>query len=316
MATKKKAAIEPVKKSKAQAPLPPPVVEIIKTVRGTEKVRVSKNLKYVHNPADILQAIPKDEIRPFTRTDKANFGIKEKLQALYYVQQLHSHIDNIKIIRGELPMEVNDLSDDIAGLQTRIKGLGGDISVLQEQIAARKLSIKDSQGLIKKYETQQGNVKNNREYESLSKEIEFQQLEIQLSEKRIKEHTYDLNVKSTELDTANTEFAFKTNLLEQKKNELDSIISETQKEEDKLNSELVRAEALIETPLITHFNRIRRNMTNGLAVVSIQRDSCGGCFNKIPPQVQLDIAQSKKITVCEHCGRILIDSKLYEPELN
>lgn len=310
MATKKKEIPVPEKKAKGQTTVP--VMEAPVKPKATEKVRVSKNLKYTNNPGDIMKAIPREAIIPFTRSDKQNFGIKEKLQALFYVQQLCSNIDNIRIIRGELPMEVNDLSDEIVGLQTRITALAVTQHELTEKIAARKIGMKDSQTLIKKYESQQNNVKNNREFESLAKEIEFQQLEIQLCEKRIKEHTYDLNIKNAELDQANNELANKSAMLENKKNELDSIISETQKEEDRLTSELTRAETLIDAPLLTHFNRIRRNMANGLAVVGIQRDSCGGCFNKIPPQIQLDIAQSKKITVCEHCGRILIDTRLNE----
>lgn len=283
-----------------------------KPVKKAEPIKVSKNLKYQNNPSDFLKAIPKDEIKPFTRTDKQNFGTKEKLQALYYLQQLHSHIDNIRIIRGELPMEVNDLSDEIAGLQTRIANLSVDVESLQDQIARRKGAIKDSQAAIKKYESQQNNVKNNREYESLSKEIEFQTLEIELSEKRIREHTFELNKQIETMNASNDELADRMKSLETKKNELDSIIAETQKEEEKFNEEIAKAEKLIEHHLLAHYSRIRKNMTNGLGVVSIQRDSCGGCFNKIPPQIQLDIAQSKKITICEHCGRLLVPSNIME----
>ncbi|MBK8847373.1 MAG: hypothetical protein IPO27_12845 [Bacteroidetes bacterium] len=283
-----------------------------KTVKKPEPIKVSKNLKYQSKPSDFLKAIPKDEIKPFTRTDKQNFGTKEKLQALYYLQQLHSHIDNIRIIRGELPMEVNDLSDEIAGLQTRITNLSAEVESLQDQIARRKGAIKDSQAAIKKYESQQSNVKNNREYESLSKEIEFQTLEIELCEKRIREHTFELNKQIEAMNASNDELADRMKSLETKKNELDSIIAETQKEEEKFNEEIVKAEKLIEHHLLTHYTRIRKSMTNGLGVVSIQRDSCGGCFNKIPPQIQLDIAQSKKITICEHCGRLLVPANIME----
>ncbi len=239
--------------------------------------------------------------------DRAEFTTEEKLQALFQLQLIDSEIDRIRILRGELPMEVNDLEDEIVGLNTRIKNYTEENDGIQALIAQKKQAIKDSNAAIKKYESQQMNVKNNREFDSLNKEIEFQQLEIQLSEKRIKEYSADLAAKSIILDASTQTLNERLEDLKTKKDELDNIIAETRKEEDQLLKFSEQAREMIDERLYAAYERIRENARNGLAVVTIQRDACGGCFNKIPPQRQLDIRQHKKVIVCEHCGRILVD---------
>ncbi|HQV00355.1 MAG: hypothetical protein JNK61_12950 [Bacteroidia bacterium] len=226
------------------------------------------------------------------------------------MQQLDSRVDEIRIIRGELPMEVQDLQDEVEGINARIENIHEEINNQQEAIMKKKQAVKDANAQIKKYESQQMNVKNNREYDSLSKEIEYQQLDIQLSEKRVKEYTYDLNIKNQELEDLKTSHAERSQVLEQKKNELDIIIGETQKEEVRMMDESEKASKLIDANLLTAYKRVRKSMINGLAVVKIHRDACGGCFNKIPPQMQLEIGQRKKVTFCEHCGRILVDTNI------
>jgi hypothetical protein len=283
---------------------------VAKPAKKVETIRVSKNLKLKNDPMAILKAIPKEELKPFTRTDKQNFGVKEKLQALYYLQQLDSRVDEIRTIRGELPMEVQDLQDEVEGLHARIANNQEEVATFQEMILKKKQAVKDSNAQIKKYEAQQMNVKNNREYDSLTKEIEYQQLEIQLSEKRAKEYTYELNQKIAELEEVTNLLAERAAALEQKQNELEMIIGETQKEEERMLAEADKASKLIDTGLLSSYNRVRKNMINGLAVVKIHRDACGGCFNKIPPQMQLEIGQRKKVTICEHCGRILVDTNI------
>jgi predicted nucleic acid-binding Zn-ribbon protein len=242
----------------------------------------------------------------------AQSTVEDKLKALYILQQVDSNIDKIRTVRGELPMEVTDLEDEIAGLQTRMTNLETELVNADEAALKHKQAIKDSQALIKKYESQQSKVKNNREYEAIIKEIEYQTLEIQLSEKRIKENKFDIQNKKTVLDSSREVLEQKKQELETKKAELNSIIEETKKEEAVLEKTSVEAAKLIEDRLFQAYKKVRDNARNGLAVVAIQRDSCGGCFNKIPPQRQLDIRQHKKVIVCEHCGRILVDSKIIE----
>ncbi len=234
-------------------------------------------------------------------------SVERKLVSLYALQQIHSQIDKIRIIRGELPLEVQDLEDEIAGLETRIENYENDTIILSQNIADKKLAIKDSFTLIKRYEEQQMNVRNNREYDSLSKEVEFQNLEIQLSEKRIREFTAKIEDLQREINSAKERLAERMNDLEIKRSELQSIIEETEKEEDDLIDKAKQHESQIEDRLIVAYKRIRQNARNGLAVVQIERDACGGCFNKIPPQHQLDIRMHKKVIVCEYCGRILVD---------
>lgn len=239
-------------------------------------------------------------------------SIERKLIALYSLQQVDSHIDKIRIIRGELPLEVQDLEDDIAGLETRIENYIQQSTNLNQKIVEKTQAIKDSESLIKKYEEQQMNVRNNREYDSLSKEIEFQGLEMQLSEKRIREFSFELSNLKEEIQQAQVELVDKRNDLEVKRAELDDIVAETQKEEQQLLTRSEDNKKYIEDRLLAAYGRIRRNARNGLAVVHIERDACGGCFSKIPPQHQLDIRMHKKIIVCEYCGRILVDQEIVD----
>jgi predicted nucleic acid-binding Zn-ribbon protein len=233
--------------------------------------------------------------------------VEQKLQALYDLQTIHTQIDKIRQVRGELPMEVSDLEDEVAGLETRINKIKSELDDLEDSIVTRKNMIKESQAAIKKYEAQLNEVKNNREYDAISKEIEIQGLEIQVCEKKIKEHGFEITNKTDVYEKALADLEGRRKDLEIKKAELENITSETQKEEDELNKKAVDAENHIEERLLIAYQRLRHNAKNGLAVVTIQRDSCSGCFNQIPPQRQLDIRQRKKIIVCEHCGRILVD---------
>jgi uncharacterized protein len=240
--------------------------------------------------------------------EKTDVPVEEKLRALYELQQIDSQIDRIRTVRGELPLEVRDLEDEVAGLETRANNLNEEIRQLEEAITEKKNVMKDAAAMIKKYEGQQGKVRNNREFDSLSKEIEFQNLEIQLAEKRIKEFKAQITTKKDMIDGSAAALAERQNDLKLKKEELEDIVSETRKEEDELLARSASAEGKIEARLLNAYKRVRQNVRNGLAVVPVQRDACGGCFNKIPPQRQLDIRMHKKIIVCEHCGRILVDA--------
>ncbi|HLO90043.1 MAG: zinc ribbon domain-containing protein [Chloroflexota bacterium] len=245
-----------------------------------------------------------------SESDETEISIEKKLIALYSLQQIDSQIDKIRIIRGELPLEVEDLEDEIIGLQTRIDNHIQDIENLNTQVKEKENQIKDSQAQIKRYEEQQNNVRNNREFDSLTKEIEYQNLEIALAEKRIKEYTHSLNLKSEEISAAQKVLDERRNDLDIKKSELSDIVNETEKEEQSLIRKSEDFQRYIEERLLTAYKRIRKNARNGLAVVSVERDACGGCFSAIPPQRQLDIRMHKKIIVCEYCGRILVDHGL------
>ncbi|HPF50048.1 MAG TPA: C4-type zinc ribbon domain-containing protein [Draconibacterium sp.] len=246
----------------------------------------------------------------YSRQEEKDLSIEEKLRALHELQTVVSEIDKIKTLRGELPLEVQDLEDDIAGLKTRLVNLDDEIKNLDTAINNKKIAIKDSQALIAKYTEQQNNVRNNREFDSLSKEIEFQTLEIELSEKRIREFTTDMTSKKEAISESKTQLKEREEDLERKKKELEEITEETKIEEEKMKAKSEKIESFIEPRLLTAFKRIRKNARNGLAVVTIQRDACGGCFANIPPQRQLDIASRKKIIVCEYCGRILVDENI------
>jgi predicted nucleic acid-binding Zn-ribbon protein len=246
----------------------------------------------------------------FARPEEKEISIEEKLRALHELQLVVSAIDKIKVLRGELPLEVQDLEDEIAGLKTRIHNLEDEIKSIETAISNKKIAIRESQNLITKYTEQQNNVRNNREFDSLAKEIEFQNLEIQLSEKRIREYTSDMEAKNEAIKTSKNQLSDRLEDLARKNRELEEITEETRIEEEKLKAKAEKIESFIESRLLTAFKRIRKNARNGLAVVTIQRDACGGCFNKIPPQRQLDIASRKKIIVCEYCGRILVDEKI------
>ena len=240
--------------------------------------------------------------------DVQELPIEEKLKALYKLQQVHSEIDKINILRGELPLEVQDLEDEMAGLNTRVKNFQDEIKQLDTAIANKKNEIVNAQNLIKKYQEQQNNVRNNREFESLSKEIEFQTLEIELCEKRIREFSAQNAEKQEAINSAKKLMEDRDVDLKSKKSELSEITSDTEKEEKQLQKKAAEIETIIEPRLINAYKRIRSNARNGLAVVTVQRDACGGCFANIPPQRQLDIRSRKKVIVCEYCGRILVDN--------
>lgn len=244
--------------------------------------------------------------------ENTDLTVEEKLKALFELQMVDSKIDDIKRLRGELPLEVQDLEDEIEGLQTRVQNYEDDVVKLEESIGNKKNEIKDAQALIKKYTEQQNNVRNNREFDSLSKEIEYQTLEIELCEKRIKEFTSKIEDKKNVIEDSKGILEDRTGDLDTKKGELESITSETQKEEEDLEAKSIEIQDMIEDRLRNAYKKIRGNARNGLAVVSVQRDACGGCFNKIPPQRQLDVRSRKKIIVCEYCGRILVDPDMEE----
>ncbi len=236
--------------------------------------------------------------------------VEQKLKALYELQTIHTKIDKIRQVRGELPMEVADLEDDVAGLETRIQKIKAELDDLEDDIVTRKNLIKDALANIKKYEGQLNEVKNNREYDAISKEIEIQGLDIQVSEKKIREYGFEITSKTQIYEKALEDLEARKNDLEAKNAELGTITAETQKEENELSALADKATEGIDERLLVAYNRLRQNAKNGLAVVTIQRDSCSGCFNQIPPQRQSDIRQRKKIIVCEHCGRILVDEQM------
>ncbi|MBY0477872.1 MAG: hypothetical protein K2Q24_09525 [Chitinophagaceae bacterium] len=238
------------------------------------------------------------------------YSVEEKLKALIHVQKIESKLDQIQILKGELPMEVKDLEDEIEGLNARKNRIEEEINGIQEFIESRKTAITESQALIKKYEKQSENVKNNREFEAINKELEMQGLEVKLAEKHIKDANEELIEKSEVLEKAKKAIAVKEKNLEHKKGELDKIIADTEKEENHLKGQVNKAREAVDERLLVSFDRIRNSYRNGLSVVPIERESCGGCFNTIPPQRQSEIKQHKKIIVCENCGRILVDTDL------
>lgn len=244
------------------------------------------------------------------KKDPQELTVEQKLKTLYQLQMNLSKIDEIKTLRGELPLEVQDLEDEIAGLSTRIERIKAEVAELKTAIAGKKVEIETAKASVAKYKEQQENVRNNREYDFLSKEIEFQSLEIELCEKKIREFTAEEQEKIAEIAESTTALEERQKDLDVKKNELDEIISETKQEEERLRDSAKELETKIEPRLLQSFKRIRKNSRNGLGIVYVQRDACGGCFNKIPPQRQLDIRSRKKVIVCEYCGRILIDPEL------
>ena len=242
--------------------------------------------------------------------ETGDYSIEQKLTALFSLQLIDSEIDKIRIIRGELPLEVQDLEDEVAGLETRLNRFKDEIQALEKQVLERKSAIVDAKEMIKKYESQQNKVRNNREYESLNKEVEYQTLEIQLQDKRIKEANWQLEQKRKDLAQLKETFEERTEDLEAKKAELNAIIAETEIEEQELLTISNEHKKKIEPRLITSYDKVRENARNGLAVAVVERDACSGCFQKIPPQRQVEIKQHKKILVCEHCGRILVDEDI------
>jgi predicted nucleic acid-binding Zn-ribbon protein len=242
----------------------------------------------------------------------SEINVEQKLKALYKLQVIDSKIDKLKSVRGELPMEVIDLEDEIAGLETRLANHKSEIKQLEEGIVANKTRITDSKALSKKYEKQLDNVKNNREFEALNKEIEIQGLEVQAADKRIKNFQFEIEQKKQSVELLAAELEGRKIDLKTKKGELDNIIEETDKEEKDLLKVRSKAVTVTEERLYSSYEKIRKSVKNGIGVAMILRDSCGGCFAKIPPQKQSDIKQRKKILVCEHCGRVLVDNQLAE----
>jgi len=244
------------------------------------------------------------------KKDPTDLSVEEKLKTLYQLQAALSSIDEKRALRGELPLEVQDLEDEIEGLTTRVEKIKNEIDEFQRAITQKKGEIADAEASVARYKNQLDDVKNNREYDTLSKEIEFQTLEIELCNKKIREANTRIQEKQNELVANEEVIKERQGDLDVKKSELDEIMTETRAEEEKLKEKVKELEAKIESRLLTSFKRIRKNARNGLGVVYVQRDACGGCFNKIPPQRQLDIKMHKKIIVCEYCGRILIDPEL------
>lgn len=239
-----------------------------------------------------------------------DFSIEEKLASLVKLQKIDSKLDNIKVLKGELPMEVSDLEDEIEGLNARQNRIEEEINGMKQFIEDKKNTIKEAGDLKKKYEKQSENVKNNREFEAINKEIEMQTLEIKLAEKHIKDATEEIAEKARHLESAKKAIDAKEGNLKTKKAELEKIIGETEKEEKQFKKQELAAREDVEPRLLNSYDRIRNNYRNGMAVVPVERDSCGGCFNAVPPQKQSEIRQRKKIIVCENCGRILVDDEL------
>ncbi len=244
------------------------------------------------------------------KKEATDLSVEEKLKALYQLQAALSEIDEKRALRGELPLEVQDLEDEIEGLSIRIDKIRREIDEFQSAVSQKKAEIAEAEASVERYKSQLNDVKNNREYDTLSKEIEFQTLEIELCNKKIREAVARISDKEADLKTSEETIEDRRNDLELKKSELDEIMEETRAEEERLKIKVKELEAKIEPRLLMSFKRIRKNARNGLGVVYVQRDACGGCFNKIPPQRQLDIKMHKKIIVCEYCGRILIDPEL------
>ena len=244
------------------------------------------------------------------KKDPTDLSVEEKLKALYQLQMTLSAIDEKRALRGELPLEVQDLEDEIAGLNTRIEKIQNEIRDFQSAVTMKKGEIIDAQASVDRYQAQLNEVKNNREYDVLNKEIEFQTLEIELCEKKIKEAVTRIEERTKDLEHAQELKKDRQAALKEKKSELNEIMQETREEEEKLKEKAAELELKIEPRLLNSFKRIRKNARNGLGIVYVQRDACGGCFNKIPPQRQLDIKMHKKIIVCEYCGRIMIDPEL------
>ena len=273
-----------------------------KTAKVTTEVEVNEE---VTAPQEEAPTVKKEAPKPVE--DPVEVSVEQKLVALYTLQQVDSKIDEIRAYRGNLPLEIQDMEDEIAGLETRIANFKEESKKHQKDISDYKIKIKETEALIKKYEDQQNNVRNNREYDSLTKEIEYQQLDNQLSEKRIKEITAKDNELAVKVAEAQMRLTELKSSLKDKKDELHSLVEGTEKEEEQLLQRSAECEKLVEDRLLVAYKRIRKNARNGLAVVGIFDEACGGCFNRIPPQHQLDICTHKKIIVCEYCGRILVD---------
>lgn len=245
---------------------------------------------------------------------KKEFSVEDKLKALHQLQVVDSEIDKIRTVRGELPLEVQDLEDEVQGLELRLSKITEDISEKESFISGRKIAIDEAKALIKKYKKQLDGIKNNREYDSLNKEIEFQELEIELAEKKINDASAIVEFHNETKANTETALGDRQDLFAEKTKELEGIVAETEKEEKSLLKLSGKAEKVVDGRLLTAYKRIRNISRNGLAVVSVERDACGGCFSKIPPQRQLDVKAHKKVIVCEHCGRILVDANMFADE--
>jgi predicted nucleic acid-binding Zn-ribbon protein len=261
-------------------------------------------VEYDENITHLPEAIPQEGIEEIT--------IAKKLLSLYNLQQICSQIDKIRVVRGELPNEVRDMEDALEGMQTRIEKHAEELEELKQKVVAQELKMKESAASIKKYEEQQNNVRNNREFESLTKEIDYQKLEIQVAEKHKGKFAAEIEVKNEDIEVFEEKRKEIEAIFNQKKNELSDIIADTEKEEKELIEKAEKLKKNVDYRLLNAFERIRNNARNGLAIVLIERDACGGCFSTIPPQRQLDIRLHKKIIVCEACGRIFIDKQLVE----
>ena len=273
---------------------------VVETIIDNDEVTVEKT-------SDGVVEVKKHETSQSTAEE---LSIEQKLLSLYNLQQICTKIDEIRMIRGELPEEIRDNEDECEGLKTRVSKFTDEIKNLKLKIASENTNIEESRASIKKYEDQQNSVRNNREYEALSKEIEFQQLQIQVAEKHKEKHEAEILDKQARITETNERIKEIQEILEHKKAELEVIVADTQKEEEELLAKAEELRSKVDARLLAAFERIRKNAHNGLAIVKIERDACGGCFSKIPPQRQLDICLHKKIIVCEACGRIFIDDKL------
>ena len=299
-------------KAKAEAEPAEPAAEEKETKKPAKKAAKAEAAP------EVTVEAPKEEApTPVAETPKAvedpvEVSVEQKLVALYTLQQVDSKIDEIRAYRGNLPLEIQDMEDEIMGLETRVANFKEESKKHQREISDYKIKIKETEALIKKYEEQQNNVRNNREYDSLTKEIEYQNLDIQLSEKRIKEITAKDGDVAAKVAQAQLRLTELKSSLKEKKEELHTLVEGTEKEEEQLLQRSAECEKLVEDRLLVAYKRIRKNARNGLAVVGIHNEACGGCFNRIPPQHQLDICTHKKIIVCEYCGRILVDKGIIE----
>ena len=294
---------------KEEAPKPKQKVAkkpVVETIIEDDEVTVEKS-------SDGVVEVKKHES---TQSTAEELSIEQKLLSLYNLQQICTKIDDIRMIRGELPEEIRDNEDECEGLNTRINKFTDDIKNLKLKISSENTNIEEAKASIKKYEEQQNSVRNNREYEALSKEIEFQHLQIQVAEKHKEKHEVEILDKQNKIAETNERLSELKEILDHKKAELEVIVADTQKEEEELLAKAEDLRAKVDDRLLAAFERIRKNAHNGLAIVKIERDACGGCFSKIPPQRQLDICLHKKIIVCEACGRIFIDDKLVHEHEN
>ena len=244
--------------------------------------------------------------------EKVTISVEDRLRALHQLQIIDSEVDKIRIVRGELPVEIEDLEDLIVGLKTRLEKLTNELEVVNTDLTAKKTSILDASELVKKYDKQLKKIKNNREFSSLTKELEYKNLEIELNEKHVNDLQAKILHKNEVIEASTLQINEREDELKVKNTELEAIVKETEKEEKALMKKSDKAQKVIEERLLNSYSRIRGSVKNGLAVVSVSRDACGGCFNQVPPQRQLDIQMHKKVIVCEHCGRILVDGNLLD----